>query len=164
MTGLCVVHPTNTQSLIFPLNTSLSWCFTQSSVEKVTQLNGWGLLFMSLNGDVSLQAGCTCTWHTVSMNMISEIIKNLTAWPNYPSLPIQIPSGKWDGGREKAEEDLCMAGWASSGINYNYFMLLLCQSIGAVMDRSGVAHCNLSNGVLLFVLLLVLWRSWKESL
>lgn len=139
MTGLCVVHPTNTQSLIFPLNTSLSRCFTQSSVEKVTQLNGWGLLFMSLNGDVSLQAGCTCTWHTVSMNMISEIIKNLTAWPNYPSLPIQIPSGKWDGGREKAEEDLCMAGWASSGINYNYFMLLLCQSIGAVMDRSGVA-------------------------
>lgn len=52
-----------------------------------------------------------------------------------------------------------MAGEASSGINYNYFMLLLCQSIGAVMDRSGVAHCNLSNGILLFVLLLVQWRS-----
>lgn len=40
---------------------------------------------MSQIGDVSLRAGCMCTWHTVSMNMISEIIKNLTVWPNYPS-------------------------------------------------------------------------------
>lgn len=48
-----------------------------------------------------------------------------------------------------------MAALASSGINYNYFMLLLCQSIGAVMDRSGVAHHNPSNRGLLFVLLLM---------
>lgn len=40
MTGSCVAHPANTRSLIFLLNTSLSRCFTQSSVEKVTQLNG----------------------------------------------------------------------------------------------------------------------------
>lgn len=107
MMGLCVVHPANTQSLIFPLNTSLSRCFTQNSVEKVTQLNGWGLLFMSLNGDVSLQAGCTCTWHTVSMNMISEIIKNVTAWPNYPSLPIQIPNvSEMEG--EKRRRRICV--------------------------------------------------------
>lgn len=56
-----------------------------------------------------------------------------------------------------------MAGKASSGINYNYFMLLLCQSIGAVMDRPGVERCNLSNGVLAFVLLLTCGGDLERS-